>query len=65
MGTTHQLTILDVNHCDNGCFTVDINGRIREASLNVKGKIGFSHILVFLVFLFCVTVKSWHKLQMV
>ncbi|XP_071136782.1 obscurin-like protein 1 isoform X2 [Mytilus edulis] len=36
MGKTHQLTILDVNHCDNGCFTVDVNGRIREASLNVK-----------------------------
>ncbi|XP_052087344.1 titin-like isoform X2 [Mytilus californianus] len=35
-GKTHQLTILDANRCDNGCFTVEVNGRIREASLNVE-----------------------------
>ncbi|CAC5374618.1 OBSCN [Mytilus coruscus] len=36
MGKTHQLTIEYANLCDSGCFDVDVNGRCRQASLEVK-----------------------------
>lgn len=37
MGKTHQLTITRASPYDNGCFKVDINSRVRQASLKVKG----------------------------
>lgn len=38
MGKTHQLTIKYANLCDRGRFGVDVNGRCRQASLEVIGK---------------------------
>ena len=45
-GKLHQLTILNTEMCDEGHYTVNINGRKRISYLEVKGIKLFEFILI-------------------